>query len=1169
MAVREPREEVALRHFRTGSIFVLALVACTSDDPSSALPKGVDLAPHIEPAEPTSRDSLTVLGTIEVDWTVRWYLDGTLQTDLAGERTVPAERVTRGQTWRAEVSAGEDAVGTAQVTVGNAVPIVTVSLSPTDPLPEDDLVATVVVDDPDDEAPELSWTWTRDGRQVAGLEDVVPATETYKGERWEVSVVARDGRSLSDAATAAVEVANTGPVVTEVTLTPNDPRVTDTIVAQATGVDPDGDPLTYLWRWTVDGQTVPDVEGPELPAGLAQRDAVVVAYARPSDGDTIGFELGSAPVTVRNSLPVVTAATVTPADPRAGDTVQCTPATLEDADGDVVSLETTWLLDGIPVIGANLDGRFTRGDVLTCTIVPHDGLAAGAPAVTTVTVANTRPTVSDVALTPAAPTTADTIHVQTTLADADGDPLTWTSTWTVNGTQVATGDSLPPGVARRGDRVEVTVLPNDGLSAGSAATADVLLLNAAPVVGLPTLPAFRTADTPTATLDVSDADGDDLTITWTWTVDGVLAQQGPSATLEAGTAVVGQRVEVSAEVSDGFVVVDAGSAASVVLNTPPTVPTAGVTPSAPVGGRDDLQCVVAAPATDADGQDVDYLVTWLVDGGAVPASITPTTTTLPGDTIPGTETRPGDVWTCQLVATDGEGTSPTALASTSIVSEDALQMLAPGAGHTCALDRSGRLQCWGDARYNQTAAPSGTDWSAVVAGQDHSCALDADGEITCWGRDAAMLTPPPGPFVDVATGVGHACAVDAAGDVTCWGNDTFGQASPPDVALHDLTAGLAHTCGLDDAGTIHCWGTDIQGVLQAPATPGWQKLAAAIRHTCALDSAGQVACWGDVPAASPAGTFVDIGAGDAATCGLRDDGSVLCWGAPGAELLDAPAGAWIDLAVGQGHACVRRADLLTVCWGDSVSGQADPPLADALTIAAGTHHACALTVDGVARCWGDDTAGQASAPDLTFSNVQTGADFSCGLDDDLTCWGADDAGQSSPPAGDFVEMALGETFGCALDGGGQATCWGDLPATPPSDAFVAIAAGTGQACGLDLAGRVTCWGANVTQPTGTFLQISVGADHACGIRRNGDVGCWGYDTNGAHLPPPGAFVEVVAGDGLTCALDTHGQATCWGQDTWDVTSAPVVPLVQLDVEGTYACGVDFDGTELCWGRIVR
>lgn len=84
-------------------------------------------------------------------------------------------------------------------------------------------------------------------------------------------------------------------------------------------------------------------------------------------------------------------------------------------------------------------------------------------------------------------------------------------------------------------------------------------------------------------------------------------------------------------------------------NAAPSAPAVSITPAIPADTAD-LVCTFTA-ATDPDGDPLAYGITWLVDGAAW--SGTAATRGVPGDTVPASATRQGEVWTCEISAFDG------------------------------------------------------------------------------------------------------------------------------------------------------------------------------------------------------------------------------------------------------------------------------------------------------------------------------------------------------------------------------------------------------------------------------------------------------------------------------------------------------------------------------------
>ena len=60
--------------------------------------------------------------------------------------------------------------------------------------------------------------------------------------------------------------------------------------------------------------------------------------------------------------------------------------------------------------------------------------------------------------------------------------------------------------------------------------------------------------------------------------------------------------------------------------------------------------------------------------------------------------------------------------------------IAAGGHHTCAIDKAGKVVCWGHNRRCQTNVPAGFEAAvAVAAGLSHTCANDKAGKVVCRG----------------------------------------------------------------------------------------------------------------------------------------------------------------------------------------------------------------------------------------------------------------------------------------------------------------------------------------------------------------------------------------------------------------------------------------------------
>ena len=153
-----------------------------------------------------------------------------------------------------------------------------------------------------------------------------------------------------------------------------------------------------------------------------------------------------------------------------------------------------------------------------------DGQTTSSLLSATVTIGNSVPTAT-VSLAPTTPFTNDTLTATATKADADGNAVTLTYVWKVNGVTVKTTsasnaltdtlDLSQPGNGDPGQQVTVTVTPNDGTDPGAPVVSNTATVST--VNGTPTASGSNFAITKDAgrsiTLKATDPEGDTLTYT--------------------------------------------------------------------------------------------------------------------------------------------------------------------------------------------------------------------------------------------------------------------------------------------------------------------------------------------------------------------------------------------------------------------------------------------------------------------------------------------------------------------------------------------------------------------------------------------------------------------------------------------------------------------------------
>ncbi len=238
--------------------------------------------------------------------------------------------------------------------------------------------------------------------------------------------------------------------------------------------------------------------------------------------------------------------------------------------------------------------------------------------------------------------------------------------------------------------------------------------------------------------------------------------------------------------------------------------------------------------------------------------------------------------------------------------------------------------------------------SSVWAGNLHSCAIDGTGAMYCWGYDGQTQLGRPTPNVNnnvlpaapvqtdasaaiqMGPGFDYSIGLTKAGLVYSWGANNVGQLgraandpSPPGVVtltnVTNIAAGLEHACAVS-SGTVMCWGDDTNGEL------GDGKQNTQSQSPVTVNVGGK--------------TITQVTAGYSHTCALASDGTVYCWG----------QNDWGQCGTGGGDGGFNNADVLTPTQVQ-LTGKA-------LQVEAGTNHACALITGGSVMCWGANDRGQ-------------------------------------------------------------------------------------------------------------------------------------------------------------------------------------------------------------------
>ena len=164
----------------------------------------------------------------------------------------------------------------------------------------------------------------------------------------------------------------------------------------------------------------------------------------------------------------------------------------------------------------------------------------------------------------------------------------------------------------------------------------------------------------------------------------------------------------------------------------------------------------------------------------------------------------GDNFEGQMGQNDPAG-SPDHSLPTAVAPELTFREVAVGQGHVCAITAVGELYCWGrntDQQLGtlpeqaQVRSPTLVDpdrrYRKVTAGMVHTCAIERSGQLFCWGRNYSGQL---GLGADDNTVIGVPTQVGTEGDYTT------------------VRASWFHTCAVRSNGFLSCWGRNIEGQL--------------------------------------------------------------------------------------------------------------------------------------------------------------------------------------------------------------------------------------------------------------------------------------------------------------------------------------------------------------------
>lgn len=259
-----------------------------------------------------------------------------------------------------------------------------------------------------------------------------------------------------------------------------------------------------------------------------------------------------------NNLPVIVSVTLSP-DPAYAASELTATVVSADLDNDEVTLGYTWRLDGdeLDADGPTLPARSgIRDQTLSVEVTIRDLYGFGAPMSASIVLSNTAPALSSVSIDPAAPQLGDALTCVAIGGDDDGDALTWTYAWSIDGAlREGQAPTLDEALPRNTAVFCEAQAADDALSSPVLRSETVYIGNAPPSApGIALVP-----DPPSACLGGAvavvtpsvDPDGDAMSYESVWTHESgeVVCS---TASCGGGVFIAGEPYTVAVVAFDGF-----------------------------------------------------------------------------------------------------------------------------------------------------------------------------------------------------------------------------------------------------------------------------------------------------------------------------------------------------------------------------------------------------------------------------------------------------------------------------------------------------------------------------------------------------------------------------------------------------------------------------------------
>lgn len=516
----------------------------------------------------------------------------------------------------------------------------------------------------------VDWTAPSTGSGVVSIDvaaNAADGTGTNSNDVWDTA-----SYQISEGSGPA----NNAPSLNSLLISPASASTTDPLVATYIFDDVDGDAESgTTFAWFVNGAISQGNVGKTLLSQHTAKGDDWYVIVTPSDGIAFGADVTSNVVTITNSVPTLSSVSIGISNPSTSDDLPVVN-TSSDADTmDLLTYEYRWYLDG--TLQSSLDGLpslpsvATRdGDSWEVEMRVSDGtdvsswMKSSAVVIGSMTT-NTPPSVDSVEITPNNPTTESNLVATVTSSDADMDSIVSTEyRWMKNGIDAGIDSATLPSVSTmKGDSWSVEVRVNDGTTWSSWQSSPATTIeNTAPHLQSSSIAATQATSQMNISVDATMTDADPLDVlsfTIEWYLEDVLQPQLNGINpLPSSQTMKGQTWAAVIHAFDGSDLSSESETLYVdIMNSDPLV-TATIDES--INSQQDITLFIESSDDDMDPIETTS-ITWFRNGFREGSLDNATI-------VPSSYLGPGQVWSVEVLVTDGEATG---LSSTSITISNA------------------------------------------------------------------------------------------------------------------------------------------------------------------------------------------------------------------------------------------------------------------------------------------------------------------------------------------------------------------------------------------------------------------------------------------------------------------------------------------------------------------